>query len=75
MAGDAGGRARVPRSAHAEQGGDAGECHCDQGRLDHRDKAKLKQLAGQLDQDASAASGRDAARLRSLATTLKGLGA
>ena len=26
------GRARVPRSAHAEQGPDAGECHRDQGR-------------------------------------------
>ena len=42
--------------------------------VDRHDKAKLKELAGQLDQDASAASGRDAARLRSLATTLKGLG-
>ena len=31
MAGDAGGRPRVPRSAHAEQGRDAGECQCDQG--------------------------------------------
>jgi hypothetical protein len=43
--------------------------------LEHRDKAKLKQLAGQLDLAASAAAGRDAARLRSLSTTLKGLGA
>jgi hypothetical protein len=42
--------------------------------VDRHDKAKLKELAGQLDQDATAASGRDAARLRSLATTLKGLG-
>ena len=43
--------------------------------LDHRDKAKLKELAGQLEQAAGAAAGRDAARMRSLSTTLKGLGA
>ena len=43
--------------------------------LDHRHKAKLKELAGQLDQAAGTAAARDAARLRSLSTTLKGLGA
>ena len=33
---------------------------------------QLQSLAGQLERDASSASGRDAARLRALATTLKG---
>jgi len=41
--------------------------------VEGHDKAKLQDLAGQLEQGASSASGRDAARLRSLAETLKGL--
>ena len=43
--------------------------------LEHRDKAKLEQLAGQLEQSAASATGQDATRLRSLATTLKGVAA
>jgi hypothetical protein len=41
--------------------------------VEGHDKAKLQELAGQLEQGASSASGRDAARIRSLAETLKGL--
>ena len=43
--------------------------------LDHHDKAKLKELAGQLEQAASAAAGRDAARLRSLGDDVEGVAA
>ncbi|PYR63578.1 MAG: hypothetical protein DMF91_03030 [Acidobacteria bacterium] len=39
--------------------------------LDHTDAAKDNALAAQLESDAAAASGRDAVRLRSLASTIK----
>jgi len=42
--------------------------------LEHHDKAKLGEIAGQLEQAAAGAAGHDAVRLRSLAATLKGLG-
>ena len=42
--------------------------------LEHHDKAKLDEIAGQLEQSAAGAAGHDAVRLRSLAATLKGLG-
>jgi hypothetical protein len=41
--------------------------------VEGHDKAKLQELAGQLEQGASSASTRDAGRIRSLAETLKGL--
>jgi hypothetical protein len=39
--------------------------------LDRQDRPKLRSLAAELEQDAGAASGRDAARLRALAAALK----
>jgi hypothetical protein len=43
--------------------------------LDRSDRAQLEALAAQVQQDAAAASGRDATRLKALGETLKGIGA
>ncbi len=74
VARDAGGRPRVPRSAHAEQGRDAGDVPPRSRR--HwiiATRPSSKSSPGSWIRPPARAAGRDAARLRSLSTTLKGL--